>query len=73
MRTTALSADFAPAYRGLGEVAERLNDPRAAAQAYVEYLRRAPDAEDRTVIVQRLRSLRDVLKTQETHDVATVR
>ena len=73
VRTAALAADFAPAYRGLGEVAERLGEPRAAAQAYVDYLQRAPDAEDRTVIVQRLRALRDVLKTQETHDVATAR
>jgi len=73
MRTTALAADFAPAYRGLGEVAERLGEPRAAAQAYVDYLQRAPDADDKTVIVQRLRALRDVLKNQETRDVATAR
>jgi predicted TPR repeat methyltransferase len=73
MRTVALSADFAPAYRGLGEVAERLGETRAAAQAYVDYLQRAPDAEDRPVIVQRLRGLRDALRTEETHDVATAR
>ena len=73
MRTTALAGNFAPAYRGLGEVAERLGEPRAAAQAYVDYLQRAPDAEDRAVIVQRLRGLRDALRTEETHDVATAR
>ena len=73
VRTTVLAANFAPAYRGLGEVAERLGEPRAAAQAYVDYLQRAPDADDRTVIVQRLRALRDVLKTEEKHDVATAR
>jgi Zn-dependent protease with chaperone function len=73
MRTIALAAGFAPAYRGLGEVAERLGEPRAAAQGYVDYLKRAPDAEDRPVILQRLRALRDVLKTEETHDVATAR
>jgi Zn-dependent protease with chaperone function len=73
MRTTSLAADFAPAYRGLGEVAERLGEPRAAAQAYVDYLQRAPDAEDRAVIVQRLRGLRDALRSQEIHDVTTAR
>jgi Zn-dependent protease with chaperone function len=73
MRTIALAAGFAPAYRGLGEVAERLGEPRAAAQGYVDYLKRAPDAEDRPVILQRLRALRDVLKTEETRDVATAR
>jgi beta-barrel assembly-enhancing protease len=73
LRTISLSADFAPAYRGLGEVAERLGDPRAAAQAYVDYLQRAPDADDRPVILQRLRALRDVLRTEETHDETTAR
>ncbi len=66
LRTTALAPDFAPAYRGLGEVAEKLGEPRAAAQAYVDYLQRAPDADDRAVIVQRLRALRDILRTEET-------
>lgn len=61
-RAIALDADFAPAYRGLGEVAERLDEPRVAAQAYVDYLRKAPDAADRPVIVQRLRVLRDRLQ-----------
>jgi len=73
LRTTALAPDFAPTYRGMGEIAERLDEPRAAAQAYVDYLQRAPDADDRTVIVQRLRALRDVLKNQETRDVANTR
>jgi Zn-dependent protease with chaperone function len=73
MRTISLSGDFAPAYRGLGEVAERLGEPRDAAQAYVDYLKRAPDADDRTVILQRLRALRDVLRTEETHDESTAR
>jgi beta-barrel assembly-enhancing protease len=73
LRTISLSADFAPAYRGLGEVAERLGDPRAAAQAYVDYLQRTPDADDRPVILQRLRALRDVLRTEETHDETTAR
>jgi predicted Zn-dependent protease len=70
-RALALDANFAPAYRGLGEVEERLGEPRAAAAAYVEYLRKAPDAPDRAVVVGRLRTLRDQLRTEETSDAAT--
>jgi predicted Zn-dependent protease len=64
-RALALDPEFAPAQRGLGEVAERLDEPRAAAQAYVAYLRMAPEAPDRAVIVQRLRVLRDQLQTEK--------
>jgi predicted Zn-dependent protease len=67
-RVLVLDANHAAAYRGLGEVAERLGEPRAAAQAYVEYLKKAPDAADRVVIVQRLRVLRDRLQTEESTD-----
>ncbi len=70
-RALALDADYAPAYRGLGEVAQRLGEPRAAAAAYVDYMRKAPDAADRAVIVQRLRTLRDQLRTEETSNAAT--
>jgi tetratricopeptide (TPR) repeat protein len=70
-RALALDGNFAPAYRGLGEVAERLGEPRSAAAAYVEYLRKAPEAVDRAVIVGRLRTLRDQLRTEETGDAAT--
>lgn len=70
-RALALDASFAPAHRGLGQVAERLGEPRAAAAAYVEYLRKAPDAPDRTLIVERLRVLRDQLRTEGTGNVAT--
>jgi predicted Zn-dependent protease len=69
-RTIALDADFAPPYRGLGEVAERLGEPRVAAKAYVDYLQRAPQADDRAVIVQRLRGLRDTLRNEETGDAS---
>jgi predicted Zn-dependent protease len=67
-RAIALDAGYAPAYRGLGEVAERLDEPRAAAQAYVDYLRKAPDAADRPVIVERLRVLHDRLQSKESTD-----
>ena len=71
-RALELDANYAPAHRGLGEVAERLGEPRAAAAAYVEYLRKLPDAGDRAVVVARLRALRDELRTEETSDVATI-
>jgi predicted Zn-dependent protease len=64
----AVDPNHAPAYRGLGEVAERLDEPRAAAQAYVDYLKKAPDAADRPVIVERLRALRDRLQSKESID-----
>ena len=70
-RALSLDASYAPAHRGLGEVAERLDEPRAAAASYVEYLRKAPDASDRAVIVARLRVLRDRLRTEETSDAET--
>jgi predicted Zn-dependent protease len=69
-RALELDANYAPAHRGLGEVAEQLGEPRAAAAAYVEYVRKAPDAPDRAVVVGRLRALRDQLRTEETSDVA---
>jgi hypothetical protein len=70
-RTLALDASFAQAHRGLGQVAERLNEPRAAAVSYVAYLREAPDAADRILIIERLRVLRDQLRTEVTVDAAT--
>ena len=57
--------NFAPAHRGLGEVYEALDLPREAARAYVQYVRQAPDAEDRPVIMTRLTQLRDQLSTEE--------
>jgi tetratricopeptide (TPR) repeat protein len=69
-RAMALDPSFAPAYRGLGEVAERLAEPRLAAKAYVDYLRLAPQGDDRAVIVQRLRNLRDTLRNEETGDAS---
>jgi tetratricopeptide (TPR) repeat protein len=52
---------FAPAYRGLGETYEALDRPRDAGRAYLEYVRQAPDADDRTVIMSRLTTIRDRL------------
>lgn len=55
-------ANYAPAYRGIGEVYEALEQPREAARFYLEYLQRAPDASDRSVIVSRLGAIRDQLQ-----------
>jgi hypothetical protein len=68
-RALEIDAGFAPALRGLGECADLAGEPRAAAQAYVEYLKAAPDADDRAVVLERLRALRDVLRSEGTNDV----
>jgi predicted TPR repeat methyltransferase len=70
-RTIALDPAYAAAYRGLAQVAERLGESRAAARAYVEYLQRAPEANDRPVVVERLRALRDAIRNEESGDVPT--
>jgi predicted Zn-dependent protease len=59
---------FAPSYRGLAELAEAKHEPRAAAQGYLDYLQRAPDAPDRAIILQRLRALRETLRNEQTTD-----
>ena len=58
----AMDAGFAPAYRGLGEVYEQLGRHRDAAQAYLTYVKTAPDAADRPIVVGRLRELTAKLK-----------
>ncbi len=64
-RSLALDPSYAPAYRGLAEIADASNQPRAAAQAYVDYLKRAPDAPDRSIVLQRLRALREKLRNEQ--------
>ena len=68
----ALEADpqFAPAYRGLGEVYEQLERDRDAAAAYLQYVRAVPDGPDRALIVDRLRKLSERLKNRENGDGA---
>jgi len=58
----SIDASFAPAYRGLAEAADAMNEPRAAAQGYIDYLQRAPDAPDRAIVLQRLKALRETLR-----------
>lgn len=63
-----LDPEHAPALRGLGEVQQARGDARGAARSYLEYLRKAPDAVDRPVVVERLRGLRDTLQTEGTEN-----
>ena len=60
-----LDPGYAPAYRGLGEVYERLDRPRDAAAAYLKYVQLEPEAADRSVIVGRMRQLADRIRTEE--------
>jgi predicted Zn-dependent protease len=55
----ALAHDPPPpaAKRGLGEVYERMNEPANAARAYLEYVKMAPAAADRPVIIDRMKAL----------------
>jgi len=61
-RALALDPTFATAYRGLGEVYEQQKRDREAAEAYLTYVRSAPDAPDRPIVVSRLKSVAARLK-----------
>ncbi len=62
LRALAAEATFAPAYRGLGEVYEQQARTRDAAEAYVNYIKQAPAAPDRSIVMGRLRLLTTRLK-----------
>jgi predicted Zn-dependent protease len=64
-RVIAADAAFAPAYRGLGEVYEQQKRPRDAAQAYLNYVKQAPAAPDRSIVMSRLRLLTTLLKVEQ--------
>ena len=61
-RVIAADATFAPAYRGLGEVYEQQARTRDAAEAYLNYIKQAPAAPDRPIVMSRLRLLTTQLK-----------
>jgi predicted Zn-dependent protease len=61
-RVLAMDSGFAAAHRGLGEVYEQQQRHREAAAEYVTYLRSAPDAADRPIVVGRLKALTVKLK-----------
>jgi predicted Zn-dependent protease len=52
-----LDPSYAAAYRGLGEVYEQQKRDRDAAVAYLTYVRSAPDAPDRSLVVTRLKNI----------------
>ena len=58
-------ATFAPAYRGLGEVYEQQKRTRDAAEAYLTYVKQAPSAPDRAIVMGRLRLLTTMLKVEQ--------
>ena len=64
-RVLAADATFAPAYRGLGEVYEQQKRPRDAAEAYLSYVKQAPAAPDRSIVMGRLRLLTTLLKVEQ--------
>lgn len=64
-RVLVMDPGFAAAYRGLGEVYEQQGRPRDAAEAYLAYLKSAPDAADRPIVVGRLRVLTAKLRGDE--------
>jgi predicted Zn-dependent protease len=61
-KVLAMDPTFAAAHRGLGEVYEQQDKNREAAEAYLTYVRAAPDAPDRPIIIGRLRALTAKLK-----------
>lgn len=64
-RVIATDATFAPAYRGLGEVYEQQKRQRDAAEAYLHYIKQAPAAPDRSIVMGRLRLLTTMLKVEQ--------
>jgi predicted Zn-dependent protease len=64
-RVIAADAAFAPAHRGLGEVYEQQKRPRDAAEAYLNYVKQAPAAPDRPIVMGRLRLLTTLLKVEQ--------
>jgi predicted Zn-dependent protease len=64
-RVIAADAAFAPAHRGLGEVYEQQKRPRDAAEAYLNYVKLAPAAPDRSIVMGRLRLLTTMLKVEQ--------
>jgi predicted Zn-dependent protease len=64
-RALAMDPTFVDPYRGLGEVYEQQERARDAAQAYVTYVKQAPDAADRPIVMSRLKVLTAKLKGEQ--------
>ena len=61
----AMDPTYAAAHRGLGEVHQALGMPREAGRHYLQYVRAAPDAADRPVVMGRLTEIRDALAREQ--------
>jgi beta-barrel assembly-enhancing protease len=64
-RALTLAPSFAAAHRGLGEVYEQQNRTRDAAAAYMSYVKAAPTAADRPIVMAKLRALTATLKGEQ--------
>lgn len=58
--------NYAAAHKGLGQVYEVLSRHTDAARSYLAYLRAAPDAPDKPIVMAKLTELRDLIQQQET-------
>ncbi len=56
-QASELDQNYALAWRGLGELAEKQNQPQPAAEAYQKYLALQPAAMDRLLITRRIKTL----------------
>jgi predicted Zn-dependent protease len=64
-RALTLAPSFAAAHRGLGEVYEQQDRTRDAAAAYMSYVKTAPTAADRPIVMAKLRALTATLKGEQ--------
>lgn len=60
--------EYAAAHRGLGRVHEALGRHRQAARSYLAYVRAAPDAPDRAIVMDKLAALRDLIEEESTNE-----
>ena len=63
-RALELDSAVVESHRGLGEVYEQLGRSRDAAQAYLQYVRSAPEAADRPIVIGRLQGLTERIKQE---------
>lgn len=69
----AIDPSTATAYRGLGWVYEHTGFPKKAARAYLRYLKAAPDARDRELVLDRLDRIARDLRGDDRRDDETER
>lgn len=67
-RATELEPNYAPAWRGLGELFEKQSQSRQSIEAYSKYLELQPAAMDRLMIMRRIKTLESKNATNEKTD-----